>query len=55
MTENQEEPTDRPDGSTNITEEQAARTEQLSDGTGNDAPEGDDKQTDTVSGGDADD
>lgn len=39
-----------PDGSTNISEEQKARTAELSDGTGNDNPDADDN-SDTASGG----
>lgn len=46
-------PTDRPDGSTNVTDEQKEYTEQLADGSQTDA--GQDGEHDTVSGGDADD
>ena len=47
-------PTEAPDGSTNITEEQKEWTEQLGDGSETDAPEPT-NDTDTVSGGEPDD
>ena len=49
-------PSDTPDGSTNISEERATYTEELSDGSSTDAASAkSEKDSDTASGGDPDD